>query len=129
MGITLPNASRSAMADALVDLVDGGTTNTTGELILYTSGDVAVATLAWTATPAFGAAVNGVATMNAINDDTNAAGGDLTGGYHAFEDRDNTEVWRGNVGTSASDLNLSSLVIGATDTVSVSSYTVTQPAS
>lgn len=127
MAITLTTAARNAMCDALVDLVDGGTTDTTGDLEIMTSGDVEVATLSWTATPAFGAAAAGVATMNAINDDTNATGG--TAALHRFLNRDNTEVWRGNVQTSGGDLNLSSLSVGAGDTVQVSSYTVTQPAS
>lgn len=127
MGITLTTAARNAQCDALVDLVDAGTTDTTGDLVIATSGDVEVATLSWTATPAFGAAANGVATMNAINDDTSATGG--TAAIHWFQNRDNTEVWRGTVGTSGADLNLSSVSIGATDTVSVTSYTVTVPAS
>jgi hypothetical protein len=127
MGITIPTAARNAMCDALVDLVDGGTTDTTGDLVIMTSGDVEVATLSWTATPAFGASSAGVATMNAINDDTSATGG--TAALHKFQDRDNVEIFRGNVATSGGDLNLSSLAIGATDTVSVSAYTVTVPAS
>ncbi len=127
MGITLTAAARNAMCDALVDLVDAGTTDTTGDLEIMTSGDVEVATLTWAATPAFGAAAAGVATMNAIQDDTSATGG--TAALHKFQDRDNTEVWRGNVQTSGGDLNLSSLSVGAGDTVQVSSYTVTVPAS
>lgn len=126
MGITLPTASRNAMCDALVDLVDAGSSDTTGDLVIMTSGDVEVATLSWSATPAFGAASVGVATMNSINDDSSATGG--TAALHKFQDRDNTEIWRGNVQTSGGDLNLSSLSIGATDTVTVSAYTVTQPA-
>ena len=129
MAITLTTAARDVMCDALVDDIDGGTTDTTGDLVLKTSGDVTVATLTWTATPAFGNSSTGVATMNTINDDTNAAGGDLTGGYHMFQDRDNAEVFRGSIGTSGADLNISSLNIGVGDTVSCSSYTVTVPAS
>jgi len=127
MGITIVTAGRDAMCNALVDLIDGGTTDTTGDLIIMTGGDVEVATLTWTATPAFGASSTGVATMNAINDDASATGG--TAALHKFQNRDNTEIFRGNVQTSGGDLNLSSLAIGATDTVSISSYTVTQPAS
>lgn len=127
MAVTLSTAARNAMCNAMVDLVDGGTTDTTGDLVIMTSGDVEVATLTWSATPAFGAAATGVATMNAINDDTSATGG--TAALHKFQDRDNNEIWRGNVQTSGGDLNLSSLSIGSGDTVSVTSYTVTQPAS
>jgi hypothetical protein len=125
MAITLNTGARNAMCDALVDLVD---VNGPGSLIGYTSGDVEVFTCALSAT-AFGAASSGVATANAISDDSSATGGSLSGGYHAFEDGNSLEVWRGSVGTSGADLNLSSLTIGASDTVSISSYTVTVPAS
>lgn len=127
MAITLPTASRDAMCNALVDLIDAGTADTTGDLVIMTSGDVEVATLSWTATPAFGNSSTGVATMNSINDDTSATGG--TAALHKFQDRDNAEVLRGTVATSGGDLNLSSLGIGAGDTVEVSAYTVTVPAS
>jgi hypothetical protein len=123
MAITLSTTARNAACDAIVDAVDAS-----GNLVFYTSGDVEVATCALSAT-AFGAASTGVATANSISDDTSATGGDLTGGYHAFETSVGAEIWRGSVGTSGADLNLSSLSIGAGDTVSVSSYTVTMPAS
>jgi len=123
--ITHVTAIRDAMVDLVVDAIDAGTTDTTGDLVIMTSGDVPVATLTWTATPAFGASSSGTATMNAINDDTNAAGG--TAALFKFQDRDNSEVLRGIVGTSGEDLNLSSLAIGATDTVSITSFTYTGP--
>jgi len=123
MGITLPTASRDAMCDALVDLVDVGGT---GELEIMTSGDVEVATLPCSAT-AFGASATGVATANAFTDDTSATGG--TAALHRFNSGGAAEIWRGNVLTSGGDLNLSSLSVGVGDTVQVSSYTVTVPAS
>ena len=123
MGITLPTAARNAMCDALVDLVDVGGA---GSLVIMTSGDVEVATLPLSAT-AFGAAAVGVATAASITDDSSATGG--TAALHKFESGAAAEIWRGTVATSGGDLNLSSLTIGAGDTVSVSSYTVTQPAS
>jgi hypothetical protein len=123
MAITISTTGRNAMCDALVDAVDAS-----GFLVLYTSGDVEVATLALSAT-AFGAASSGVATAASITDDSSATGGSLSGGYHAFETSAAAEIWRGSVGTSGADLNLSSLTIGAGDTVSVTSYTVTVPAS
>lgn len=120
---TLSTTARNAACDAIVDAVDSS-----GNLVLYTSGDVEVATLPLSAT-AFGAASAGVATANSITDDSNATGGSLTGGYHAFETSGGSEIWRGTVGTSGAELNLSTLTIGASDTVSVTSYTVTMPAS
>lgn len=126
MGITLTTAARNAACDAIVDLVDGGTTDANGDLVIMTSGDVEVATLAMS-NPAFGAASTGVATASAISDDTNATGG--TAALHKIQNRDNTEIWRGTVGSGSGDLDLSSVTIGAGDTVSVSSYTLTVPAS
>jgi len=114
------------MCNALVDLCDVGSTDANGDLVIMAAADAEVATLALT-NPAFGNAATGVATAATISDDTSATGG--TAIAHKFQDRDNTEVWRGNVGTSGSDLNLSSTTIGNGDTVSVTAYTVTVPAS
>jgi len=123
MGITLTTAARDAMCNALVDLVDVGGA---GSLEIMTSGDVEVATLPLSAT-AFGASSTGVATAAAITSDTSATGG--TAALHRFMSGGATEIWRGNVLTSGGDLNLSSLSVGAGDTVSCSAYTVTVPAS
>lgn len=125
MAITLTTAARNAACNAVVDLIDVGTTDANGDIVIMTSSDVEVATLAF-ANPAFGAAATGVATANAIAADTTATGG--TAARFKFQDRNNTEVLRGNVATSGSDLNLSSLNIGAGDTISISSFTVTMPA-
>jgi hypothetical protein len=126
MTTTISTAARNAACNAIVDLLDAGTTDANGDLVIQTSGDVEVATLALS-NPAFGAAATGVATASAISDDTNATGG--TAANFILQDRDNTEVMRGLCGTSGAELNLSSLSIGAGDTVSVSSLTVTVPAS
>lgn len=126
MGITMSTAARNAAADAVVDLLDGGTTDANGDLVIMTSGDVEVATLALS-NPAFGAAATGVATAATISDDTNATGG--TAALHKMQNRDNTEIWRGTVGTSSADLIVSTVTIPAGATVSCSSYTYTQPAS
>ena len=121
MALTHTTTTRNAMADACVDLIDGGTTDTTGDLVIMAAADAEVATLSWTATPAFGAAASGTCTMNAINDDTSATGG--TAIAFKFQDRDNSEIFRGSVSTSGADLNLSSTSIGAGDTVSITSFT------
>ena len=128
MAVTLTTAARNAACDAVVDLIDGGTTDANGDLVIRTSGDVEVATLAMS-NPAFGAAATGVATAATISDDTNATGG--TAANFIFQDRDNAEVLQGSVSATGGggDLELSSVSIGAGDTVSVSSFTVTMPAS
>lgn len=126
MGITLTTTARNAACDAVVDLIDVGTGDANGDLVIMTSGDAEVATLAFS-NPAFGAASSGVATAATISDDTSATGG--TAALFKFQNRDNAEVLRGTVGTSGADLIISSLSIGAGDTISVSSFTVTMPAS
>lgn len=126
MAITHVTAIRNTMADAVVDAIDSGTTDATGDLVFMTSGDVEVATLAMT-NPAFGAAAAGVATAAAISDDASATGGTVA--LFKLQDRDNGEVLRGTVTATGGggDIELSSLSVGAGDTVSMSSLTYTAP--
>ena len=130
MAITLTTAARNAACDAIVDLVDAGAGAGTLEIKSAAStvaGTNEVATLTF-ADPAFGAAATGVASLaSAMTDDTSATGGTATD-YTVF-DSNNNAVWQGAVSTSGSDLNLSSTTIGAGDTVSVSTFTLTVPAS
>lgn len=74
MALTHVTAVRNTLADACVDLIDAGTTDPNGDLVIMTSADAEVATLPCS-DPAFGAAAAGTATANAISDDTDAAGG------------------------------------------------------
>ena len=126
MAITLTTLGRDAACNGLTGDLQNGSTDASGDLVIMTSGDVTVATCVLS-NPAFGAAVSGVCTANSITDDSSAVGG--TAALHKFQNRDNQELWRGTVGTSGADLNLSSVTIGAGDTVSITAYTVTQPAS
>jgi len=125
MALTLATDTRNAACDAIVDLADAGAG--AAHLKIYDSGDVLLADLTMT-DPAFGAAAAGVATAAAIADDTsaNATG---TADYFTIEDSDSNEVLRGSCGTSGADLNLNTLSIVAGGTVSVSSLTITVPAS
>jgi hypothetical protein len=130
MAVTLSNAAASAAADAVVDLLDAGSSNSHPELrIGITAMASIVATLEFTDATAFGAASNGVATANTITDDTNAAGG--TAAAFQCVDQDGTVVFSGTVTATGGggDIELSSVAIGATDTVSISSLTYTQPTS
>lgn len=122
MAVTHPVAVRNDLADLIVDKLDVGTTNPSGRLLLNTAGDVEVATLLFSAT-AFGAAAAGVATANAITDDSSATGGTPTKGQ--LVDRDENVVVECSVGTSGTDIILSSNVIAATDTFSMSALTYT----
>lgn len=120
MAVTISTAARNAACDAIVDLVDGGSSDANGDLVLMTSGDVEVATLALS-NPAFGAASSGAATAATISNDTSATGGTVA--LFKVQDRDNVEIFRGTVGTTGSgaDLEISTTIIGAGDIVAVTS--------
>jgi hypothetical protein len=79
------------------------------------------------AAPAYGAAAAGVATANAIGDDTDA---DATGtaAVGRAKDRDNTTCHDFTIGTSGEDLNLNTVSITSGDTVSITAATITMPA-
>ena len=125
MGVTLTAATRSTMCDALVDLLDVGGA---GSIEFVTAGLVEVATCPLNAT-AFGAAASGVATMNvspAVKD-TSATGGTTT--LALFKNFAGTEKFRCTVGTVGTDIVLTNNVIAATETLDITSLTVTVPAS
>ena len=122
MALTHPTAVRNTVADAVCDSIDTGGA---GSLIFETSGDVEVATCTF-GSPAFGAASSGTCTANAITSDTDATGGTIA----KFKIQNGSAAdagFAGNVQTSGGDINLSSLVIGAGDTVSMSSLTYSAP--
>jgi hypothetical protein len=124
MAITHLTALRNTLADAAVDSLDVGSGSASGSLEFRTSGDVEVATLALS-NPAAGSASSGTATFNSITSDTSATGGTVA--KFALKDRDGTAKIFGAVATSGGDINLSSLSVGAGDTVSVSSLTYSAP--
>lgn len=126
MALTHVVGVRNKVADVVVDEIDLGTTDANGDLVFQTSGDVEVATLGMT-NPAFGAAAAGIATASAISDDTSPTGGTVA--KFKLQTRDNNEVLQGSVTAPAGggDIELSSLVIAVTDTVSMTSLTYTAP--
>jgi hypothetical protein len=126
----LANAQASRAADAVCARLNNG------YLRIYdgtqpTDADTAVgaqvllAELRYGAT-AYGAAVNGVATANAITPDSSAnATGTATWARH-LESDGATVVFDGSVGTSGANLNMNSVAISSGAAVSVSAYTYTQ---
>lgn len=107
-----------------------------GFLEIFTGGQPAVdaaltgtllVTLTFSATAFAGSTASGgiiTATANAITNGTAVANG--TAGYFALLKSDNVTVCAtGSVGTSGADLNLNSLSILTSATVSCSSFTVT----
>ena len=124
MAVTHPVAVRNTLADTVVDQLDQGTTNPQGQMVFQTSASADVATCPLS-NPAFGAAAAGTATANPITDDTNATGGTTDRGV--LHDRDETDIVNSSVGLigSGEDVEISSVVIGATDTVQVCALTYT----
>lgn len=114
-------AVRNTLTDTVVGLIDGGPA--AGKLIFTLSnGTTVVATLTFS-DPAFGASVNGVAAAADITSDPSAIGNASAVAKFIIEDSTGLEVYRGTLGTAGEDINLSSLVIAAGDTVSCSSLT------
>lgn len=121
MAVVLGTTARNAACNAVVDLLDGGT------IVMQTSGGVEVATLTL-GSPAFGASATGTATANAITADADATGGTIA--QATFRTSGAADLFTVSVTATGGggDIELSSVVIGAGDTVSLSSYTHTQPA-
>lgn len=123
MALTLATAMRDAIANA-VDTEIG----TTATIEFQTSGDVEVATISL-GNPAFGASSSGVITMTGQPlQDTNATGGTMA--KFRIKSGGTTDKITGAVGTSGSDINFAGgLTVGAGDTVELTSFTITCPAS
>lgn len=121
--VTHPTAVRNAIADLVVDSLDGGSP---GKLVFRTSGDVAVATLTFS-NPAFGSASSGTATASAITSDTNAVGGTIA--KATLENSAGTVKVNCSVTATGGggDIQLSSVVVSAGQTVSMSSLTYSAP--
>lgn len=77
-------------------------------------------------TPFAGAAVNGVLTANAITQDASANATGTATWFRIVQADGITLVLDGSVGTSGSDLNLTTVSIVATQPVSVSSFVITE---
>lgn len=132
----ISNAARSAMCDALVDLIDGGAG--AGTIKWYTASqpagpDTAIGAQVLLGTntfsdPAFGGASNGVATASTITDDSSADASN-TVAWARWADSNGTAVIDCDVNTSGGDINFNTVSWTAGDAISVTSLTVTQPAS
>jgi hypothetical protein len=92
------------------------------------SGNTLLANLPLSAT-AFGAAVNGVATANAITSDSSADATGTATFFRVLESDGTTVVFQGTVGTSGTELVLNNTSIVAGGNVSVTSLTYTQAGS
>ena len=123
---TLSTATRTALANALANLVDAGTA--AGEFRIYTTGFATLLCTAVCPDPAFDPAVAGVCALAApITGAAVVASG--TAAVFRLVDSDGNVVLEGTVGTSGADLVFPSLAWTAGDLIDLSAYTLTVPAS
>jgi hypothetical protein len=123
MALTLATTMRDAIADA-VDTRVGATAT----MEFQTSGNSEVATISL-GNPAFGASSTGVITLSGVPlSDTSATGGTMA--KFVIKSGGTTTEITGTVGTSGEDINFAGgLVVGAGDTVTLTAFTITCPAS
>lgn len=118
----LATAARNAIVDALTALLNNGFVK------FETAANAEVATCGFGAT-AFAAAASGVAAANAISSDTSATGGTIDHAQLQSSAPANIITATCTATGGGGEIELSSLVIGAGDTVAVNSLQLTQPAS
>ena len=128
MSLVLETGLRNALADAIDDYVNAGTAP---ELVFETSGDVEVATIVLDATNAFGAASSGVITMTGQPKTDASATGGTVAQFSIYQNvsQGASKVLEGTVATSGADINISSVKVVATDSVELTTFTITVPAS
>lgn len=134
LGTTMRNAS----CDGIVDAIDGGTPpgrmeHRTGAQPTNVS-DASSGTLLGTnlfGNPAFGAASTGVATANAISNDTSADASGTAGYFRWYTGAggDTAALAQGNTSTSGADLNFDNNVFVAGGVIAITAFTVTVPIS
>lgn len=121
----LETALRNILADAIDNEINTGAGTAT--FVFETAGDVEVATIDLQ-DPAFGAAAAGVITLAGVPlSDTSATGGTTV--QASVFDKDASKQFELTVGTSGTEIIISSTVIGATDQVDLTALTITVPAS
>src|SRR3954465_5981796 len=124
------NLAATTEADAVTVLLN------TGYLRIYdgtqaATADTAVgaqvllAELRFNAT-AFGAAVAGVATANAITSDSSADASGTASWFRLLKSDNATVILDGTVGTSGAGLNLNSVAISAGAAVTITAFTLTE---
>lgn len=120
MAVSLSTTLRNNRADQITTAVGNG-----GKLRLYTAGAVQVVELVC-ATPFASAASGGVLTLGTITTGTAGATGTVTNASIYKSDGTTLVISGLSVGTSGSNINLSSTSITTGDNVAVSSASITE---
>lgn len=129
----LSTQAANAAADAVCALANGGfldiydgTQPATANTAITSQTKLAGLTLAATA---FGAAVAGVATANAVGSDTSADATGTASWFRVWKSDHTTPVFDGTVGTSGTDMIVATASFVAAAVISCSAFTYTQPRS
>lgn len=112
---------RNGLADYVVDLLDAGGGANPDMVITTSTTATTLVSINLDATSAFGGATGGTATMTGSPSGTATVTG--TAAVFMMDNTTGTEVFRGAVGTTGSDLNLSSTSISSGDKVQITSFT------
>lgn len=139
----ITDAAQQAAANAVVDLVDAGTTDVQGDLIIYDDGaaqpaDADDAVPAGStelarfnlSDPAFGAAdVGGAAALQGTTLSTTASAAGTMAWFRVV-DKDNAAVFDGDISATGGggDLQFDNTTVASGQTVEITSLTYTQPA-
>lgn len=125
MALTLETILRDALANSVDDAVNSGAGTAT---LTIRSAAEAILSTHNLQNPAFGAAATGVITLAGTPIDDTSANAGTAAEFH-LTSRNADKLLEGTVATSGADINISSTAIGAGDTVSLQSFTITMPAS
>ena len=119
--------ARNTACNAIVALVNTGSTLSAGQLRIYTSDSTLISYLPFS-NPAFLTAVDGTSVSSPISDATALI--DATASTFSVINRDSTVVWTGTVTglTGHGDLKLNAISIPKDTTVSISQATYIVPA-
>jgi len=125
MALILETTQRDAISNAIAAGVDGGTG--TSQLIIENTADGGLATFNLDATAFVASTVGVVVLQSTPKSDTDANVG--TAGQFSIFNKSAVKQLEGTVGTGAQDITISSVAIGAGDTVQLTSFSITCPAS
>lgn len=131
MSYNLADAARNAAVNAIVDLIDVGSTNAQGTLQFRDASQV-IASLSLN-NPAFGASASGSAALDVtgtISGTVTPAGASTIDRFRIV-DRNVTTIFdgaSGSVAVSGADINLSSVAVNQNDVVEITGLTVSVPA-
>ncbi len=126
MALILETTLRDAISDALELDISKGVTQSGGKLVIETTGDAEISLHRFD-DPFSGASSSGTITMSSPpKDDTSATAG--TAAQFSIFDRNDAKILEGVVAVTGADLDLSSLSVGAGDTVSLTAFSITTPA-